>query len=141
MAIQNAESQAQKANDAYRAAKDSHRVDVDFGAMESVMRQAQQNFSNVIKTAADAKADISRKILDVAEANPYGAFAEMQKTFEALKESQGMLRAVVDAKNYRGSSATGLQGILETFVAKVGADAMYDDVVKQTQALQTSAQN
>lgn len=141
VAIQNAESEAKIANDKFQAAKANYQVDADFGAMESVMRQAQQKFSDVVKAAADMKADISKKILDVAESNPYGAFGEMQKTFEALKQSQGMLRAVVDAKNYRGSSATGLQGILETFVAKVGADAVYDDVVKQTQALQASAQN
>ena len=141
VAIQNAESEAKIANDKFQAAKANYQVDADFGAMESVMRQAQQKFSDVVKAAADMKADISKKILDVAEANPYGAFGEMQKTFEALKQSQGLLRAVVDAKNYQGATSTGLKGVLETFVRKVGADAIYDDTVKQTQALQASAQN
>lgn len=141
VAIQNAESEARIANDKFQAAKASHQVTADFGAMESVMRQAQQKFSDVVKAAADMKADISKKILDAAEANPYGAFGEMQKTLGALKQSQELLRAVVDAKNYQGATSTGLKGVLETFVRKVGADAIYDDTVKQTQALQASAQN
>ena len=142
VATQRAEAEVKVANDRLQAARTNHQVDADFAGMEATLRTAQENFSKAVQASADQKAQLSTDILNQAEINPYGAFNEMQKTLEALKSAQNRLRDTVDAKNFKGpTTGNPLVDIVSTFLRKVGADATYDSTVKQTQALQASAQN
>lgn len=82
------------------------------------------------------------RALNLAEMNPYGAYGEAEATFEALKTANGRMRQTVSDAHFQTKPANeGVLGILETFARKIAADENLPQITKETNDLQTAANN